>query len=89
MAIGFISPVVVLPLTVLVLSWTQHYPFMVLWNKLVSEPMVLSKFLSLSIIPNLLWFYFFLNKERYEIARGIIIGSAFHLPYIVYVNLIR
>ena len=87
--IGFIMPVLILPLTVYILGIVQKYPFQVLWNKLVENPMVLSKFLSLSIIPNLIWFYFFLNRDRYELARGIIIGSALHFPFIVCVNLIR
>lgn len=87
-AIGIIFPIIMLPVTVFILSSLQHYPFSVLWGKL-HDLMILSKTLSLSIIPNLIWFYIFLNRERYEIAKGIIVGSAFHLPFIVYVNLIR
>lgn len=87
--IGFVMPILIIPLTVFVLGIVQKYPFIVLWNKLLENPMVMSKFLSLSIIPNLIWFYFFLNRERYELARGIIIGSALHFPFIIYINLIR
>lgn len=88
-AIGLIFPILMLPVTVYALSAMQHYPFSFLWGKLFVDMMILSKTLSLSIIPNLIWFYIFLNKERYEIAKGIIVGSAFHLPFIIYVNLIR
>jgi len=87
--IGFLFPLIILPATIYLIGVMQKYPFMVLWNKFVDEPMVMSKFLSLSIIPNLIWFYFFLNRERYELARGIIIGSALHFPFIIYVNLFR
>ena len=89
MIIGFIFPILMIPITVWALSALQHYPFSVLWNRIFVDMAILSKTLSLSIIPNLLWFYIFLNKERYELAKGIIIGSAFHLPFIIYVNLIR
>ncbi|MNK00464.1 hypothetical protein D3C87_182490 [compost metagenome] len=87
--IGVLSPLIIVPLTMLVIAWAQNFYFSVLWSKFFSDLAVMSKFLSLSIIPNLIWFYFFLNKERYDLARGIIIGSALHLPFILYVNLIR
>ena len=88
-AIGLIFPIIMVPVTVFILSSLQHYSFSVLWERLFHDQMILSKTLSLSIIPNLIWFYIFLNRERYEIAKGIIVGSALHLPFIVYVNLIR
>lgn len=87
--IGVVSPLIIVPITMLVIAWAQNFYFSVLWSKFFSDLAVMSKFLSLSIIPNLVWFYFFLNKERYDLARGIIIGSALHLPFILYVNLIR
>ena len=88
-AIGAISPLIVVPLTILVIAWARNFYFSVLWSKFFSDPAVMSKFISLSIIPNLVWFYFFLNRERYDLARGIIIGSALHLPFILYVNFLR
>jgi hypothetical protein len=87
--IGAISPILILPLTMVLIAWAQNFYFSVLWHKFFSDLAIMSKFLSLSIIPNLIWFYFFLNKERYDLARGIIIGSALHLPFILYVNLLR
>ncbi|WP_343748341.1 hypothetical protein [Fluviicola sp.] len=89
MVIGVLSPIILIPLTVLVIAWAQNFYFSVLWDKFFSDLAVMSKLLSLSIIPNLIWFYVFLNKERYDLARGIIIGSALHLPFILYVNLLR
>ncbi len=87
--IGALSPLLLVPLTMLVIAWTKNFYFSILWSKFFSDPEVMSKFISLSIIPNLVWFYFFLNRERYDLARGIIVGSALHLPFILYVNLIR
>lgn len=89
MLIGILSPLICVPLTILVISLTQHYPFSLFWDRFFVDLNVMSKFLSLSIIPNLIWFYVFLNKERYDLARGIIVGSALFLPFIIYVNLIR
>lgn len=89
MIIGLISPFLFVPLTILIISWAQHYSFSLFWDRFFMDLNVMSKFLSLSIIPNLIWFYVFLNKERYDLARGIIIGSALFLPFIIYVNLIR
>lgn len=87
--IGVVSPFLFVPLTVGLIAWSQSYPYSFMWDKLMSSVPFQSKFISLSIIPNLIWFYFFLNKERYDLARGIIIGSALFLPFILYVNLIR
>ena len=89
MLIGILSPLICVPLTILIISLTQHYPFSLFWDRFFVDLNVMSKFLSLSIIPNLIWFYVFLNKERYDLARGIIVGSALFLPFIIYVNLIR
>jgi hypothetical protein len=89
LVIGALSPIIVVPLTIALIAWTQNFEFSRLWSKFWVDLPVMSKFISLSIIPNLIWFYIFLNKERYDLARGIIIGSALFLPFILYVNLIR
>ncbi len=89
MLIGILSPFICVPLTIWIISLAQHYPFSLFWDRFFIDLNVMSKFLSLSIIPNLIWFYVFLNKERYDLARGIIVGSALFLPFIIYVNLIR
>ncbi len=87
--IGVISPLLFVPITIGLIAWAQHFPYIRLWDKLWIDITVQSKFISLSIIPNLIWFYIFLNKERYDLARGVIIGSAIYLPFILYVNVIR
>lgn len=87
--IGVISPMLIVPLTILLISYLHNFQYQQLWHNFLDNATTQSKFLSLSIIANLFWFYFFLNKERWDLARGVIIGSALYLPYIVYVTLIR
>lgn len=89
MIIGVLSPIVMVPVTMMLIAWAQNFYFSLLWSKFFTDLAIMSKFISLSIIPNLVWFYIFLNKERYDLARGIIIGSALFLPFILYVNLLR
>lgn len=89
MIIGVLSPIVMVPVTMMLIAWAQNFYFSLLWSKFFIDLAIMSKFISLSIIPNLVWFYIFLNKERYDLARGIIIGSALFLPFILYVNLLR
>jgi hypothetical protein len=67
----------------------QNYPFEYLWKQFLNMDMVRSKFLSLAIIANLLWFYLSLNRERYELGMGIILGTILYLPYVLYVNMIQ
>jgi hypothetical protein len=49
----------------------------------------MSRYLSLGLIGNLAWFYFFLNREQYFHTRGIIFGMLLYAPYMIYVNLER
>lgn len=84
--IGIVVPFLCIPLVIALLSWAQNFPFMRLWDKFLVDTLVQSKVVSLSIIPNLAVFYFFLNRERYDLAKGIIIGSACFLPFILYAN---
>jgi hypothetical protein len=87
--IGIVSPFIFIPLIIGLIAWTQNFYYSVLWNKFMGNMIAQSRFISLAILPNLLWFYLFLNRERYDIAKGIIIGSGIFIPFIVYVNLIR
>lgn len=87
--IGAISPLLFVPITIGIISYLQNFYYSLLWSKFFTDINLQCKFISLSIIANLVWFYLFLNRERYDLARGIIVGSALYLPYIFYVNLIR
>ncbi|MBM3160097.1 MAG: hypothetical protein FJZ66_02085 [Bacteroidetes bacterium] len=46
-----------------------------------------SKHLSLGLISNLIWFYYFLNREKYLITRGLILGMLVYAPFMVYIFL--
>jgi len=83
--IGVISPLLFLPLIIYVMSVNDGYSFTVLWDQFLSNSMNSSKYLSLALISNLLWFYFFLNKEKYYQTRGIILGMICYAPYMVYI----
>jgi hypothetical protein len=83
--IGVISPLLFLPLLVYVMSISDGYSFSVLWEQLLSNSMDSSKYISLALISNLFWFYFFLNREKYYQTRGIILGMICYAPYMVYI----
>lgn len=87
--IGILSPVIFIPVVILLLSWVENFLFTQLWYKFLNDPIVRSKIVSIAIISNLIWFYMTLNKEKWGIAMGIIIGTIIYLPYIVYVNFIN
>jgi hypothetical protein len=40
------------------------------------------------VIINLIVFYVFLNKEKYNFARGVIYATMLYLPVILYFNFI-
>jgi len=84
--IGILSPVVFLPLVIFIISQSQHSTFEYVWRQISEFPEFRSKYLSLALIGNLLWFYLFLNKEKYGYTRGIIIGMLCYAPYMIYVN---
>ena len=84
--LGVITPIIFIPLVVLVMSFLQSYYFEQLWDKFLLNTPFRIKIMTISIISNLAWFYFFLNRERFNVARGVIIGSLLFAPYIVYVK---
>lgn len=87
--IGVLSPIVFLPVIVFVLSQSRQTEFSYLWSQVNDSVEYMSRYLSLGLIPNLLWFYLFLNKEKYAYTRGIIFGMLIYAPFMVYVNLIK
>jgi hypothetical protein len=86
--IGILSPIVFIPVVILLLSWVENFLFTQLWYKFLNDPLVRSKIVSIAIISNLIWFYMTLNREKWGLAMGIIVGTIIYLPYIVYVNFI-
>ncbi|MDO7613500.1 MAG: hypothetical protein MUQ75_04615, partial [Crocinitomicaceae bacterium] len=83
--IGIISPLFFLPIMLYLISVYDGYSFSILWNQFLENNIDSSKYLSLALIGNLIWFYLFLNKEKYYHTRGIIMGMLFYAPYMVYI----
>jgi hypothetical protein len=84
MIIGILTPVLAIPLVMEIIALKDSFTFNRLWMEFLRSSTVQSKFVSLACIPNLGWFYLFLNKERYDLARGVIIGCGCFIPYIIY-----
>jgi hypothetical protein len=89
LAIGVLSPLVLLPIIVFILSQSYGQSFSYLWYRTWHSQEFMSRCLSLGLIGNLAWFYFFLNRERYFYTRGIIFGMLLYAPFMIYVNLER
>ena len=83
--LGVITPILFLPVLVYFLSLSKGMDFDVVWSQISTNNMNTSKYLSLSMIVNLIWFYYFLNKEQYHLTRGIILGMICFAPYMVYI----
>ncbi|NDB33795.1 MAG: hypothetical protein EB023_00255 [Flavobacteriia bacterium] len=86
MAIGFLTILASVPIVLFILSLAYSYEFTYFWKQFVTHSTFTSKYLSLSCIPNLIWFYFFLNRERWAVARGIILSVLILVPFAIYVN---
>jgi hypothetical protein len=84
--IGMLTPIVFIPIVLLIMMWLQDYYFEQLWKKFVYNHPYRIRIITLSIISNLGLFYYFLNRERFKIAMGIILGSLAYAPYVVYVK---
>jgi hypothetical protein len=84
MLVGILLPIVFLPVIIAILSWAQGFYFQQLWYQFKNNNGVMSKMITLAILSNLGVFYYFLNKEKYHFAAGIIVGTLFYLPMVVY-----
>jgi hypothetical protein len=87
--IGLFSPIVFVPIMLSLMSISNVDDFNELWNQFLANDKNTSRYLSLALISNLIWFYFFLNKEKYYYARGIIMGMMCFAPYMIYIYFIR
>jgi len=84
--IGLLSPLVFIPVVIMLLAWMQSFDFSRLWYMFTHDETVRSKVISIAIISNLIWFYLSINKEKYPLGMGVILGTICYLPYILYVN---
>lgn len=86
MLLGIVTPLVIVPLVILIISLFQNYDFSYLWKKFTLNNQFQIRIITLSLIANLIWFYIFLNREKWNIGRGVIYGTLAFAPYIIYVK---
>ena len=85
--IGILSPLLFIPIVLFILASVTSVSYGNIWEQFITFPEYTSKYTSLALISNLLWFYLFLNREYYDVARGIIFSMLCFIPYMIYVNL--
>lgn len=86
MLLGLLTICCCLPLVLWIMTLAYSYEFVYFWNQFITYSVYTSKYLSLACLPNLFWFYFFLNRERWAIARGVIFSVLILVPFAIYVN---
>jgi hypothetical protein len=86
--IGLLSPLLFLPVVLFVMAQSSGSSFQYFWMQFVYFTEFRSKYISLALISNLIWFYLFLNREKYEYSKGIILGLLCYAPYMIYINVI-
>lgn len=85
MLIGIFSPLVFVPFVMIYKMWSENYTFQTLWYQLLNSPYPRVRMLSVATVVNLVWFYLFLNKEKWNWARGVILGTLLWVFYVVYI----
>ena len=85
--IGILSPLLFIPIVLFILASVTSVSYGNIWEQFITFPEYTSKYTSLALISNLIWFYMFLNREYYDVARGIIFAMLCFIPYMIYVNL--
>ncbi len=86
LVLGLVSPILFIPIVLLLLSWLQNFQFSQLLYKFEMVQTMRSKVISIAIISNLLWFYLSINREKFGWGMGIIVATFCYLPYVIYVN---
>lgn len=87
--IGILTPFIFLPLVLFLLGLFNGTSMNTGWHLFTHNSHYTSKYLSLGCIPNLIWFYLFLNRENFSVARGIIFSTFLLVPFALYVNFIK
>ena len=85
--IGILSPLLFIPIVLFILASVTSVSYGNIWEQFITFPEYTSKYTSLALISNLLWFYLFLNREYYDVARVIIFAMLCFITYMIYVNL--
>jgi hypothetical protein len=84
--VGLITPIVFVPVVLVVLTFLQGYLFEQLWFKFSLNTAYQIKIITIANIANLIWFYIFLNRENWNRGRGVIIASLIYALYVVYIK---
>lgn len=84
--IGLVSPLIFIPIVIFIFSCIQNHEFGRLWSDFKRFDAMQVKVITVALLSNLIWFYRTLNKEFFNVGRGIIIGTLLFSPYIVYVK---
>lgn len=81
---------ITIPLLFIFIYWLYSYSFMEFlpsFIKYLMKGKVLAPVISLCVVPNLGVFYFFLNKEKYKTARGVIFSTLIFGFMILYLKI--
>lgn len=87
--VGIFSVLLFTPVVMYIFTWIDHsniVEFKYYWNKFLYNKQYHGKMISLAVVPNLIWFYWSMNKRKYNFTTGVILGSALYVPYIIYNN---
>lgn len=82
--LGIATTIVCIPLVMFILSMVNNEAFSRLWFKFHVLHDWTSKIISLASIGGLIWFHFFLKREKWPYAMGIILATVINLFIILY-----
>jgi hypothetical protein len=86
-AAGMVSPVLGFLLYGLFWAYYNHRSFSYFVNDIfINTPAFQSSIVSLSLLINLLPFFIFLRKERYQSARGVLAALFIYVPFVIYLR---
>jgi hypothetical protein len=83
--IGVLLPIISIPVILGLWTVLANFYWSQVWSQFSMGGDSQAKFMSLSLFSNLLVFYAFINRDNYEIGRGIIFGTMAYAPYFIYV----
>lgn len=86
--IGIASTIISCFIVVGILAWKDGMPYSTMWQRFTFLNVVTAKVISLASIGNLIWFHFFLKKERWPLAMGVILATILNLIIILYYKFI-
>jgi len=82
--IGLGTTLLAIPLTILISSAINDHSFSHSWNRFSLNRVEKSRIISLASIANLVWFHFYLKRENWPTAMGVIMATVINMLVIVY-----